>query len=109
MLALSRKSNESIIIGNDIEITILEIKGDQVKVGINAPKSVPVQREEVYKMIQDANKEAATDAVQENLKNLFKKQKWNILFSRIQSLFRCKYLKKGVKQKSIIADIAIEE
>lgn len=72
MLALSRKSNESIIIGNDIEITILEIKGDQVKVGINAPKSVPVYREEVYKMIQDANKEAATDAVQENLKNLFK-------------------------------------
>lgn len=73
MLALSRKSNESIIIGNDIEITILEIKGDQVKVGINAPKSVPVYREEVYEQIREANKEAATDAVQENLKNLFKK------------------------------------
>ena len=42
MLALSRKVNESIIIGNDIEITILEIKGDQIKIGINAPKSVPI-------------------------------------------------------------------
>lgn len=73
MLALSRKANESIIIGNDIEVTILEVKGEQVKVGIKAPKSVPVYREEVYQQIKDANKEAATDAVTENLKNLFKK------------------------------------
>ena len=72
MLALSRKANESIIIGNDIEITILEIKGEQVKIGINAPKSIPVYREEVYKQIKESNKEAASDAVQENLKNLFK-------------------------------------
>lgn len=72
MLALSRKANESIMIGNDIEITILEIKGEQVKIGINAPKSVPVYREEVYEQIREANKEAASDAVQENLKNLFK-------------------------------------
>lgn len=72
MLALSRKANESIIIGNDIEITILEVKGEQVKIGINAPKSVPVYREEVYEQIKEANKEAAADAVQENLKNLFK-------------------------------------
>lgn len=71
MLALSRKANESIIIGNDIEITILEVKGEQVKIGINAPKSVPVYREEVYEQIREANKEAASDAVQENLKNLF--------------------------------------
>ena len=72
MLALSRKENESIIIGNDIEITILEVKGEQVKIGINVPKSVPVYREEVYAQIKEANKEAAADAVQENLKNLFK-------------------------------------
>ena len=72
MLALSRKANESIMIGNDIEITILEVKGEQVKIGINAPKSVPVYREEVYEQIREANKEAASDAVQENLKNLFK-------------------------------------
>ena len=58
MLALSRKSNESIIINNDIEVTILEIKGDQVKIGINAPKSVPVYRKELYVQIQEANKEA---------------------------------------------------
>lgn len=72
MLALSRKANESIMIGNDIEITILEVKGEQVKIGINAPKSIPVYREEVYEQIKEANKEAASDAVQENLKNLFK-------------------------------------
>ena len=71
MLALSRKVNESIIIGNDIEVTILEVKGDQVKIGINAPKSIPVYREEVYAQIKEANKEAASDAVQENLKKLF--------------------------------------
>ncbi|MBD8972792.1 MAG: carbon storage regulator [Clostridiales bacterium] len=72
MLALSRKANESIMIGNDIEITILEVKGEQVKIGINAPKSVPVYREEVYEQIRESNKEAASDVVQENLKNLFK-------------------------------------
>ena len=72
MLALSRKANEAIMIGNDIEITILEVKGEQVKIGINAPKSIPVYREEVYAQIKEANKEAAADAVQENLKNLFK-------------------------------------
>lgn len=58
MLALARKANESIIINDDIEITILEIKGDQVKVGINAPKSVPVYRKELYLQIQEANAEA---------------------------------------------------
>ena len=56
MLALSRKANEAIVIGNDIEITILEIKGEQVKIGINAPKSVPVYRKELYLQIQEANK-----------------------------------------------------
>lgn len=58
MLALSRKSNESIMLGNDIEITILDIKGDQVKIGISAPKSVPIYRKEIYQQIQEANKEA---------------------------------------------------
>ena len=71
MLALSRKANESIIIGNDIEITILEVKGEQVKIGIKAPKSVPVYREEVYTQSKEENKEAATDAMADNLKKLF--------------------------------------
>lgn len=73
MLALSRKLGESIVIGNDIEISILEIKGDQVKVGINAPKSVPVYRKEIYIQIQDANKEAAqSEASRDDLRKLFK-------------------------------------
>jgi carbon storage regulator len=58
MLALSRKKNEAIIINNNVEITILEVKGDQVKIGISAPKEVPVYRKEVYLQIQEANKEA---------------------------------------------------
>ena len=49
MLALARKINESIIINDNIEVTILEIKGDQVKIGIEAPKSVPIYRKEIYK------------------------------------------------------------
>ena len=71
MLALSRKENESIMIGNDIEITILEVKGEQVKIGITAPKSVPIYREEVYAQIKEANREAASDTAQDTLKNLF--------------------------------------
>ncbi|MGN1083882.1 MAG: carbon storage regulator CsrA [Lachnospiraceae bacterium] len=72
MLALSRKINESIMIGHDIEITILEIKGEQVKIGINAPKSVPLYRKEIYMQIQEANKEAVSaDASPEILKDMF--------------------------------------
>lgn len=58
MLALSRKKNEALIINNNVEITILEIKGEQVKIGITAPKEVPVYRKEVYMQIQNANEEA---------------------------------------------------
>ena len=58
MLALSRKKTEALIINNNIEITILDIKGDQVKIGISAPKDVSIYRKEVYLQIQEANKEA---------------------------------------------------
>lgn len=58
MLALSRKLQESIIIGDDIEITVLSISKDQVKLGISAPKSVPVHRKEIFVQIQDENKQA---------------------------------------------------
>ena len=72
MLALSRKINESIMIGHDIEITVLEIKGEQVKLGINAPKSVPLYRKEIYVQIQEANKEAASTAASPDvLKDMF--------------------------------------
>lgn len=70
MLALSRKKNEAIVINNNIEITILEIKGDQVKIGVSAPKEVPVYRKEVYVQIQEANKEATNIGGIEALKNL---------------------------------------
>ena len=51
MLVLSRKKNESIVINNDIVITVVEIRGDKVRLGIVAPKDVPVHREEVYEAI----------------------------------------------------------
>lgn len=71
MLALSRKKNEALILNNDIEITVLEIKGDQVKLGITAPKSVSIYRKEVYMQIQEANKEAMTVENVDALKDLF--------------------------------------
>lgn len=70
MLALSRKKDEAIVINNDIEITIIEVKGDQVKLGISAPKSVPIYRKEVYVQIQEANKEAADATAFSVLKKL---------------------------------------
>ena len=62
MLALSRKKNEALIINNNVEITILEVKGDQVKIGIEAPREVPVYRKEVYLQIQEANAASADAA-----------------------------------------------
>ncbi len=59
MLVLSRRSNESIVIGGDVVVTILEIRGDQVRLGIDAPRSVTVHREEVHAEIQRANQSAA--------------------------------------------------
>lgn len=70
MLALSRKKNEAIVINNNIEITVLEIKGEQVKIGISAPKDVPVYRKEVYIQIQEANKEATDISGLDSLKGL---------------------------------------
>ncbi|MBP5305869.1 MAG: carbon storage regulator CsrA [Lachnospiraceae bacterium] len=63
MLALSRKVNESIMIGNDIEITVLEVKGEQVKLGISAPKNVHILRKEIFVDVQDENKKAAESNV----------------------------------------------
>ncbi|HEY1067330.1 MAG TPA: carbon storage regulator CsrA [Pirellulales bacterium] len=69
MLVLSRKKNESIVINNDITIVVVEIRGDKVRLGVEAPKEVPVHRREVYEAIQrsglvvDAKAPAETRAV----------------------------------------------
>lgn len=73
MLALSRKKDEAIIINDDIEVTVIEIKGDQVKLGITAPKSVPIYRKEVYLQIQNANKESAKSVDLAAINKLFGK------------------------------------
>lgn len=56
MLVLSRKANEKIVIGDDIVICLVEVRGDKARIGIEAPKEVPVHREEVYKAIQEEGK-----------------------------------------------------
>jgi carbon storage regulator len=72
MLALSRKLSESVIIGGNIEVTILEIKGDQVKVGINAPRNLQIYRKEIYTQIQEENKQSAGKQGRvEDIKKLF--------------------------------------
>ena len=53
MLVLSRRRNEKIVIGDDITITVLEVRGDQIQLGIQAPRSIPVHRWEVFRAIQE--------------------------------------------------------
>ncbi|MEM1446500.1 MAG: carbon storage regulator CsrA [Planctomycetota bacterium] len=59
MLVLSRQRDETIMIGDDVEITVVDIRGDKVRLGINAPRTVQVHRKEVYRAIQKENAEAA--------------------------------------------------
>jgi carbon storage regulator len=59
MLVLSRQRDETIMIGDEIEVTVVDIRGDKVRLGINAPKSVSVHRKEVYDAIRRENKAAA--------------------------------------------------
>jgi carbon storage regulator len=59
MLVLTRKKNEAIQIGDDIEIKVLGVEGDQIKLGISAPKSVDIHRKEIYLDIQEENSKAA--------------------------------------------------
>lgn len=63
MLVLSRKINQSIMIGDDIRIVVVGVDRDQVKVGIEAPRSVPVHRSEIYEEIQRANRSAVEAAM----------------------------------------------
>jgi carbon storage regulator len=62
MLVLSRKKNESIVINNDITVTVVEIRGDKVRLGIVAPKEVPVHRQEVWEAIHNKGEPPATPA-----------------------------------------------
>jgi carbon storage regulator len=63
MLVLTRRKNESLIIGDNIEIEILSIDGEQVKIGIKAPKDVDIHRKELYLAIQKANSDAAQQPI----------------------------------------------
>lgn len=71
MLVLTRKENESIMIGNEIEVKVLDLKDNQVKIGIMAPRSVAVHRREVYLAIQAENAQAASSSHIEGLSDLF--------------------------------------
>lgn len=73
MLVLTRKKEQSIIINDNIEITLLDIQGEQVRIGIKAPKSVSVYRKEIYLEIQEENKKAS-EIRNISLDNLFKKE-----------------------------------
>jgi carbon storage regulator len=70
MLALTRKKGESLVINNNIEVTIIEIRGDQIKLGITAPKDVPIYRKEVYLQIQKENEAAISVDGLDQLKDL---------------------------------------
>lgn len=72
MLVLTRKTGEAIQIGDDIEISVVSVKGDQVKLGINAPKNVDIHRKEIYLSIQEENAEASKGI--DNLFNLLGKK-----------------------------------
>lgn len=60
MLVLTRRANQSIMIGHDVIVTVLEVRGDQVRLGIRAPRHIDVHREEVFAALQAANRSAAS-------------------------------------------------
>ncbi len=66
MLVLSRRAGEKIVIGDEVTVTVLEVRGDVVRVGIDAPRSVRVHREEVYRELQAANRAAALAAASDD-------------------------------------------
>ncbi len=77
MLVLTRKKGEKIVIGDNIVLTVVDIKGDQIQLGIEAPRDIPVHREEVYKEIQEENiKSRKTEKLSlESIQKLLEKNK----------------------------------
>ncbi len=77
MLVLTRKPNESIMIGDDVEVSVVEVKGDQVKLGITAPKSIKVHRKEIFLAIQSENIDASRPVIDRlgEIGGIFKKRK----------------------------------
>ncbi len=77
MLVLARKINESIILNDNIEVVVLDIQGEQVKLGIKAPREVKIYRKEIYEAIQKENIEAAQTAAPkiDELNKIFKEKK----------------------------------
>lgn len=76
MLALTRKVGESIVIADNIEITVISVTGDQIKLGIDAPKNISIHRKEIYLQIQEENKASAStsDVGAQALKDLMGKK-----------------------------------
>ncbi len=72
MLVLTRRANQSIMIGHEIVVTVLEVRGDQVRLGIKAPRSIDVHREEIFAQLQQANRDAVKPSKEamESLQNL---------------------------------------
>jgi len=77
MLVLTRHIDEAIVIGDDIEVVVVDVRGDRVRLGINAPKEISVHRKEVYELIQAENIQAAAATVDdmEKTKELLRKKK----------------------------------
>ena len=77
MLVLTRKPNESIMIGDDVEVSVVEVKGDQVKLGISAPKRIKVHRKEIFLAIQNENIDASRPVIDRigEIGGIFKKKK----------------------------------
>jgi len=75
MLVLTRKKDQTIIINENIEITVLDIQGDQVRLGINAPRNVSIHRKEVFLQISEENKKAASVNIGADLNSVLKNNK----------------------------------
>lgn len=82
MLVISRKQGEAFLIGADVEISVLEVRGDSVKIGIDAPRSLPVWRKEIFNEIADENRRAVSQKAGADAEALLKKLKTGNTLSR---------------------------